>query len=303
MSNLILITKVQAAGGRLVWPGTVFNDAFDDVAAITGAGGRLVSASVAAIAQAAVRATTIKLRGGTIDAAEAVMVAAANAYDSNRTSTNTVDISTLTTDLATLQSTVDGLGSASGVKKIVESFRLDLSYTAFGFLGQMSPVYNAGVIDDTTLCAAQAPLFQYCVPQIVVGDSQNAVFDGTGTTNAGPAVTVTVTGVDIAGNERSCVFTTNGAGVYQPATPYALRTPLTRVQTSASLERKLGVYSGKGFALANPFVAGTLEIGASGATIELDTPTYTHPASGTVIPSFEWNAAETTVTARYTPAG
>lgn len=302
MAKLILITKIRV-GGRLHWPGKIFDTAQDDVTSITEAGARLISANVTSIAIAAVRATTLKLRGDTIDAAEAVMIAAANSYDAGRMTDIAADLGALAADVATLQATVDGLGGGSS-RRIVESLRLDVSYSAFAFLASMSPVYNAGVINDTTACAAQEPLFQYLVPQIVVGDSQQGVFEGTGHTSAGPAVTVTVTGEDVTGTQRSCVFTTNGANVYQPdaGTAFALKTPVVRVQTSASLERKLGIYSGKGFALAGAFVDEKLEIGASGTTTTLDTPTRVHGASGTVVPSFEYNASEVTVFARYQPA-
>lgn len=63
-------------GARRLWPGTVIDDLQVDARKVVDAGGLLVPASAPGMADAAAAATAIKVRGGSIDEATAVMAGA-----------------------------------------------------------------------------------------------------------------------------------------------------------------------------------------------------------------------------------
>lgn len=191
-------------------------------------------------------------------------------------------------------------GTGGGPAVVAETIALQFGYSSSSQAVLLTPEYAGGAAVDDAVGPFE-DYFPLVVPQVVVGDNQAAVLDGTGHTSGGPAVTVTVYGKDARGNEISCAFTTNGANVYASAAPRAFKLPLTRVTTSADLTRSLGVYTGKGCGTAVPFEVGSLEC-AVGSPVLREAPSYEHGPSGTVVPSSAYNTAESSLFARYRPA-
>ena len=76
MTTYYLINEVQIGGTGVLWPGALINSAYDPVATIQAAGGVLAASSNSAVATAATQAQAVKLRGGPISQAQAIMMAA-----------------------------------------------------------------------------------------------------------------------------------------------------------------------------------------------------------------------------------
>ena len=272
MAKYFLLNPVLVAAGRLLWPGTLVDDAQENLAAISAKGGRLYPASNATVAAGAAEADRIKRGGGTVERAASVMSQAAATADAS---------------------------AGGGPSRVTEVLFLQYGYSNHAQALALTPEFSAGsAIDDAGPFEAHWLL---AVPQVVVGDNQADVMEGRNVTSAGPAVTVTVYGVDARGNAQSCSFATNGANVYQAAEPRAFRLPLHRVTTSANLGRKLCVYTGKGIGTASAFDPDTFEMGQIGFMFSRDEPTYLHGPSGTVVPGGEWNSGEPWVYMRYKP--
>lgn len=75
MARYYLLTRARTASGPL-FPGTLLDDAQDPVAAIVGSGARTSPAPDAVLAAAALRCEELRLRGGSAEQAEALMLEA-----------------------------------------------------------------------------------------------------------------------------------------------------------------------------------------------------------------------------------
>lgn len=95
MATYYLINATRI-GTRLIWPGTLIDSAQENTAAIQAAGGRLYASANATVAAAAVVAQRIKQTGGSLDDAQAGMVAAASKADADSTDVATVANATAT---------------------------------------------------------------------------------------------------------------------------------------------------------------------------------------------------------------
>lgn len=268
MARYYLLTRARSASGPL-YPGTVLDDAQrPDVAAILASGARTYPAPDATVAAAAARCAELRLRGGSAEQAEALMLEAASRAE------------------------VAAIPAPGSGALVSETLILGYGYSNANQTTALTPTYPGGAAVDDSVgpFVAAGQLF---VPLVAVGDDQAAALNNFAYGGAGgPAVTVTVEGLDARGTPTSCTFTTDGAGKYQPDAARAMKV-ITRVATSADLTRALGVYTGKGLGTAQPFADGSLE--AYGFDGGLDLGAYQDGASGTFVPLGDWSAAGGTV--------
>lgn len=76
MATYYVVNPVRVGSDSVLWPGTPINSLCDNVPRIQSAGGKLVATGNATIDAAAKQAQDIKARGGSMEEASSIMVAA-----------------------------------------------------------------------------------------------------------------------------------------------------------------------------------------------------------------------------------
>lgn len=268
MAKYFLLNPVLVAAGRLLWPGTLVDDAQENLAAISAKGGRLYPSSNATVAAGAVEAERVKRSGGTVEQAAAVMSQAAAA--------------------------ADAASAGGGAFVMRESIPLNYGYTA----GQSAPIGDgatgASAVDVGFEIVDPFFAFQPFVPMVVLGASAAVIddspdpltLDGNGV-SLGKSVTFTLAGVDIAGAELVATLTVSKRGAFSFKRGFR---SLTRLTSDVAPGIGVQLYTAKGFVTSNPFDPATLGVSVI-FPLAADV-LFVHGPSGAIVPDAAWNVSE-----------
>ena len=270
MAKYFLLNPVLVAAGRLLWPGTLVDDAQENLAAISAKGGRLYPASNATVAAGAAEAERVKRAGGTVEQAAAVMSQAA--------------------------ATADAAAGGGGSDLVRVSIPLNYGYTS----GQSAPIGDgatgASPVDVAFEIADPFFLFEPFIPMLVLGASAAVIddspdpltLDGNGV-SLGATATFTLDGTDVAGAELVATLTVSKRGAF--SFKRGFRT-ISRLTSNVAPEAGVQLYTSKGFVTPHPFDPATLRVStihplAAGVV-------FAHGPSGAVVPDTAWNTGEST---------
>lgn len=276
MAKYFLLNPVLVAAGRLLWPGTLVDDAQENLAAISAKGGRLYPASNATVAAGAAEAERVKRAGGTVEQAASVMSQAA--------------------------ATADAASAGGGGSDLVRvSIPLNYGYTS----GQSAPIGDgatgASPVDVAYEIVDPFFLFEPFIPMLVLGASEAVIddspdpltLDGNGV-SLGATATFTLTGTDVAGAALVATLTVSKRGAFSFKRGFQT---ISRLTSNVAPEAGVQLYTAKGFVTPHPFDPETLRVStqhplAAGVV-------FAHGPSGAVVPDTAWNTGESTAHAVY----
>lgn len=273
MAKYFLLNPVLVAAGRLLWPGTLVDDAQENLAAIGAKGGRLYPSSNATVAAGAAEAERVKRAGGTVEQAAAVMSQAA----------------------ATADAASSGGGGASDF--VHEYIPLNYGYTSGQSVAVGGGAFGTSPVDVDVQVEDPFFLFQPMVPMLVLGANASVIdaspdpLGGNGNgVNLGVTATFTLTGTDVTGAALSASLTVSKQGAF--SFKRGFRT-LLHLSSDVAPGVIAQIYTGKGFVTSNPFVPDTMRFSVLHPI--LSTASFVHGPSGAVVPDDVWNVGEGTV--------